>query len=44
MYAPHEHGQPLCHRVLSMGCSGFLAVADMKGNVGATRVEALRYE
>jgi len=27
-----------------MGCSGFLAVADMKGNVGATRVEALRYE
>jgi hypothetical protein len=37
MYAPREHGQHLCHRVLSVACSGFLTVADMKGNVGATR-------
>jgi len=37
MYAPHEHGQHRCHRVLSVACSGFLTVADIKGNVGATR-------
>jgi hypothetical protein len=38
MYAPHEHAQHLCHRVLSLACPGFLAVADLKGDVGATRV------
>jgi hypothetical protein len=30
-------GQHLCHHVLSVACSGFSTVADMKGNVGATR-------
>ena len=37
MYAPHGHGQPLCHRVPSVACSGFLTVADIKCDVGATR-------
>jgi hypothetical protein len=40
MYAPHEHGQHLCHRVLSAACSGFLTVADIKcpaRRIGATR-------
>ena len=27
MYAPHEHGQHLCHRVQSVACSGPLTVA-----------------
>jgi hypothetical protein len=36
MYAPHEHAQHLCHRVLYMTCPGFLTVADTKGYVGAT--------
>jgi len=26
MYAPHEHAQVLCHRVLSKACPGFLTV------------------
>jgi len=38
MYAPHEQGQHLCHRVLSVACSGFLTVADIKCDIGATRV------
>ena len=37
MYAPHEHAQHLCHRVRSVACPGFLTVADIKGDVGATR-------
>jgi len=37
MYAPHEHGQPLFYRVLFVACSGSLTLADMKGNVSATR-------
>jgi hypothetical protein len=36
MYAPHEPGQHLCHRVQSVACSGFLTVADIKCGVGAT--------
>ena len=35
-YAPHEHAQHACHRVLSVACPCFLTVADMKGDVGAT--------
>jgi hypothetical protein len=35
-YAPHEHGQHLCHRVLPVACCGFLAVADIKCDVGGT--------
>ena len=27
MHAPHEHRQHLCHRVLSVACSGFLTMA-----------------
>jgi hypothetical protein len=37
MYAPHEHAQHPCRRVLSVGCPAFLTVADIKGDVGATR-------
>jgi len=37
MYAPHEHGQHLCHHVPPVACSGILTGADMKSNVGATR-------
>ena len=37
MYAPHGHAQNLCHRVLSVACPGLLTVADIKGDVGATR-------
>jgi hypothetical protein len=37
MYAPHEHTQYLSHRVLSMACPGFLTLADIKGDVGASR-------
>jgi hypothetical protein len=37
MYALHEQTQYLCHRVLSMACPGFLTLADIKGEVGATR-------
>jgi hypothetical protein len=33
----HGHGQHLCHRVQSVACSGFLTVADIKCDVGATR-------
>ena len=36
-YVPDEHVQHLCPRVLSMACPGFLTVADIKGNVTATR-------
>ena len=36
MYAPHEHAQHLCHRLVSMACPGFLKVADMECDVGAT--------
>jgi hypothetical protein len=41
MYAPHERAQHPCHRVLFVACPGFLTVADIKGDVGATRVENL---
>jgi len=34
MYAPHEHAQHLCHRVLSMACPGFLTVADIVDTAG----------
>ncbi len=40
MYVPHEHGQHLCHRTLSVTCSSFLTVADIKcpsRRIGATR-------
>jgi hypothetical protein len=37
MYAPHEHAQHPCHRVLSVACPGLLTVTDIKGDVGATR-------
>jgi hypothetical protein len=37
MYAPHEHAQHRCQRVLSVACPGFLRGADIKGDVGATR-------
>ena len=37
MYAPHGHGQHLCYRVLSVACSRFLTVADIRCDVGATR-------
>ena len=30
MYVPHEHGQRLCHRVLTVACSGSLTVAAVK--------------
>jgi len=36
-YAPHEHAQHPCDRVLSVACPGFLTVANIKGDVGATR-------
>src|SRR5208282_1207075 len=36
MYAPHDHAQHACHRVLSVACPGLLRVADIKGDVGAT--------
>jgi len=35
--APEEHGRDLCHRVLSVACSGFLTVADIECDIGATR-------
>jgi hypothetical protein len=38
MYAPHEHVQHHCQRVLAVACPGSLRVADIKGDVGATRV------
>jgi hypothetical protein len=34
---PHEHAQHHCRRVLSVAYPGFLGVADIKGDVGATR-------
>jgi hypothetical protein len=37
MYAPHEHAQNPCHRVLSVACPGLSTVAEIKGDVGATR-------
>jgi len=37
MYALQQHTQPRCPRVLTLTCPGFLTVADIKGNVGATR-------
>jgi hypothetical protein len=37
MYALHQHAQHLCSRFLTLACPGFLTVADIKGNVGATR-------
>jgi hypothetical protein len=39
--APH-HVQYLCHRALLVACSGFLTVADIKCDVGATRESNLR--
>jgi hypothetical protein len=47
MYAPHEHGQHLCHRILSVACSAFVTVADTKGpprRIAATRENALRIQ
>jgi len=41
IYAPHERGQHLCHRVLSVACSGFLTVADIEcplRRIDATRL------
>jgi hypothetical protein len=40
-YAPHEHAQPFCRRVLSMACPGFPTVADIESDVGATRAHDL---
>jgi hypothetical protein len=37
MYALLQHAQHLCSRFLTLACPGFLTVADIKGNVGATR-------
>jgi hypothetical protein len=37
MYAPSMWGQHLCSRFLTLACPGFLTVADIKGDVGATR-------
>jgi len=37
MYALRQHVQHLCPPVLTSACPGFLTVADIKGNVGATR-------
>ena len=42
MCAPHERAQHRCRRVLSVAYPGILTVADIKGDVGATR-ETLRY-
>jgi hypothetical protein len=42
MYAPHEHAEHPCHRVLSVTCPGLLTVAHIKGDVGATREKAIR--
>jgi hypothetical protein len=42
-YAPHEHAQHPCDRVLSVACPGFLTVADIKGDVGATRGGAILF-
>jgi hypothetical protein len=39
MYALRQHAQHPCPRVLALACPAFLAVADIKGNVGATRDE-----
>jgi len=37
MCGPHEHAEHPRHGVLSVACRGFLMVADIKGDVGATR-------
>jgi hypothetical protein len=37
MYALRQHAQHLCPRVLALSRPGFLTLADVKGNVGATR-------
>jgi hypothetical protein len=37
MYALQQHAQCLCPRVLTLACPSFFTVADIKGNVGATR-------
>ncbi len=37
IYAPHEHAEHVCHRVLPMACAGSLMVDDIRGDVGATR-------
>jgi len=42
MYAPHEHAQHPCQRVLCVACLGFSTVADIKGDVGATCVQIPR--
>lgn len=41
MNAPHERAQDRYHRVLPVACPGFLTVADIKGDVGATRENEL---
>jgi len=38
MYAPHDHAQYRRHRVLSVACSGFSTVVDIKGDVAASYV------
>jgi hypothetical protein len=40
MYALRQHAQHLFALLLTLACPGFLTVADIKGNVGATRGKA----
>jgi hypothetical protein len=37
MYALRQHAQHLFALLLTLACPGFLTVADIKDNVGATR-------
>jgi hypothetical protein len=41
MYAAQEHAQHRWQHVLSVPCPGFLRVADIKGDVGATREQVV---
>ncbi len=41
LYAPHEHSQRLCPRLLAPACARFLTVTDIKGNVGGTCDEGI---
>jgi len=46
IYAPDEHAEHRCRRVLPVACPGFLSFADIKGpprRSGATRDSANRY-
>jgi len=40
MYAPHEHAEHLRHCVRFMACPGFLTVATIECDVGATLIIA----